>query len=115
MHSDMFTYGFGVFMKLESPIQRACSASLTSEKAWPWSFGACIFHALSMCVAFCLVCPISVPAALRRPQKKHAPGFLDHVPYVFCEFLYVFEQILMFGVLYPSITPFYGVINTFVE
>merc|ERR1712086_928601 len=27
-----------------------------------------------------------LPAALRRPQKKHAPGFLEHVPCVFCRF-----------------------------
>ena len=33
-----------------------------------------------------LVRPISLPAALRRPQKNHAPGFLEHVPCVFCRF-----------------------------
>ena len=31
-----------------------------------------------------LVCPISVPAALRRPQKKHAPGFWEQVSCVIC-------------------------------
>ena len=44
-----------------------------------------------MCLS--LECPISVPAALRRPQEKHDPGFLDHVPYGFCHFLCVFSLV----------------------
>ena len=44
-----------------------------------------------MCLS--LECPISVPAALRRPQKKHDPGILDHVPYLFCRFLCVFSLV----------------------
>ena len=34
-----------------------------------------------LCDGWCL------PAALRRPQKKHAPGILEHVSCVFCRFL----------------------------
>ena len=44
-----------------------------------------------MCLS--LECPISVPAALRRPQEKHDPAFLDHVPYGFCHFLCVFSLV----------------------
>ena len=57
------------------------------RKTRPWNFGACTFCVLSIFVTFSLVCPISMPAALRRPQKKHAPGILEHVPCVFCRFL----------------------------
>ena len=45
------------------------------------------------------VCPISVPAALWRPQKKHAPGVLEHVPCVCCRFLLCLVRFLKFGVL----------------
>ena len=38
---------------------------------------------ISRIITFSLVCPISMPAALRRPQKKHAAGILEHVP---CDF-----------------------------
>ena len=38
-------------------------------------------------VTFSLVFPMSMPAALRRPQEKHTPGILEHVPYVFCRFV----------------------------
>ena len=31
-----------------------------------------------------------LPAALRRPQKKHAPGFLEHVSCGFCRLLLIF-------------------------
>ena len=30
-----------------------------------------------------------LPAALRRPQKKHAPGFWEHVSCGFCRFLLI--------------------------
>ena len=79
--------------ELGVPNQRACGASLTSEKTRPWNFGPCTLCILSFFVAFSLVCPLSVPAALRRPQKKHAPGIWDHVPYVFCHFLCVFSLV----------------------
>ena len=65
------------------PNQHACGASPTSEKTRPWIFGACILCISSIFVTFSLVCPISVPAALRRPQKKHAPGILEHASCVF--------------------------------
>ena len=34
-----------------------------------------------------------LPAALRRPQKKHAPGFLEHVSCGFCRFLLILLKI----------------------
>ena len=59
------------------------------RKTRPWNLGACIlwiqsnFHRFvppttpwSMCL----------PAALRRPQKKHDPGFLEHVSCGFSQF-----------------------------
>ena len=55
------------------PNQHACGASATSEKTDPWNFGACIFRVLSIFGTFSLVCPISIPAALRRPQQKTRP------------------------------------------
>ena len=65
------------------PNQRACGASATSERTRPWNCGAyfnmCIYV---LYVLMSLVCPIRMPAALRRHQEKHAPGFL--VPCVFC-------------------------------
>ena len=45
---------------------------------------------MSICVFdmfMSLVCPISVPAALQRPQKKHAPVILEQVSCVFCRLL----------------------------
>ena len=45
---------------------------------------------ISRIVTFSLVCPISMPAALRRPQKKHAPGILEHVPCVCLSIFVVF-------------------------
>ena len=42
---------------------------------------------ISRIVSFSLVCPIRMPAALRRPQQKHTPGILEHVSFVFCRFL----------------------------
>ena len=49
----------------------------------------CVFGAFMS-----LVCPISMPAALRRPQKKHAPGILEHVPCVFCRFVLLVSTLL---------------------
>ena len=37
---------------------------------------------------------MSMPAALRRPQKKHAPGFLEHVPCVLCRFVLLVSPLL---------------------
>jgi hypothetical protein len=71
---------------------RACGASATSEKRPPWNFGACILCILSICVAFSLVCPMRLPAALWRPQKKHALGFLEHVGRVFSGILLHFLE-----------------------
>ena len=67
-----------------------CPISMSArpqEKTHHWNFGACIFGVLSIFVTCSLVCPISMPAARRRPQKKHTPGILEHVPFVFCRFL----------------------------
>ena len=35
-----------------------------------------------------LVRPLSLPAALRRPQKKHPFGILENVSWVFCRFCF---------------------------
>ena len=35
-----------------------------------------------------------LPAALRRPQKKHAPGFLEHVSCRFCGFLMILGYLI---------------------
>ena len=81
---DSFYFQLGV------PNQRACGASATSEKTRPWNFGACFnMFIYVFFVLMSLVCPISMPAALRRPQKKHAPGILEQVPCVFCRFLLI--------------------------
>ena len=90
---------FWYVYELGVPNQRACGASPTSEKTRPWIFGAGILCILLIFVTFSLVCPISVPAALRRPQKKHAPGILEHVPCVFCRFVLFVVRFLKFGVL----------------
>ena len=77
-------------------VAAACGASATSEKTRPWISGACILCILSIFVYFCGLCMIVsvfvgfrvsqqgasvwwLPAALQRPQKKHAPGILKHV------------------------------------
>ena len=66
----------------------ACGASATSEKTRPWNFGTCILCFLSIVlivhdfVGFRVSQPCAsvwwLPAALRRPQKKHAPGILEY-------------------------------------
>ena len=38
-----------------------------------------------------------LPAALRRPQKKHAPGILEHVSCVFCRCLLIFMILSVFA------------------
>ena len=35
------------------------------------------------------VCCVALPAALQNPQKKHAPGLLEHIPYGFYLFVLI--------------------------
>jgi hypothetical protein len=50
--------------------QRACGTSAASAKTLPWVFEASICPILSTFVTFLVVCPISVPVALWRPQQS---------------------------------------------
>ena len=68
--------------------QSACLRRFADlRKNTPLEFGSMYLVYFVDFVTFSLVCPIRVPAALRRPQKKHAPGFLEQVCCVFCWFL----------------------------
>ena len=81
------------------PNQRVCGASATSAKTRSWTLGACFnMFICAFDVFMSLVCPISVPAALRRPQKKHAPEIWEHVPCVFCRFMLFLVRFLKFRV-----------------
>ena len=68
-------------------VAAACGASAPSEKTLPWIFGVCILWILSFFHDFRAPKPFAavsqLPAALRLPQKKHAPGFLEHISFDF--------------------------------
>ena len=83
--------------ELGVPNEHTCGASPTSRKARPWIFGTCTLRVLTIFVVFNLVCPMSMLAALRRTQEKHAPGILEHVPCVFCRFLLFLVSGVSFG------------------
>ena len=100
--AEFCCFQFGV------PNEHACGASPTSEKTRPWNFGACTLCVLPNFVVFSLVCPMSMPAALRRPQKKHAPGILEHVPCVFCRFLLFLVSGASFGCYLVAICWFWA-------
>ena len=85
MRFEMLIKAFHVF-ELGVPNQRACGASPTSKKTRPWNFGPCTLCILLFVVAFSLVCPISVPAALRWPQKNTPLGFWTMCPMYFVIF-----------------------------
>ena len=89
-------------------VAAACGASAPSKKTRPWIFGVCILWILSFFndlgiqqmlrsvklvffAGFRVSQPCAsvwwLPAALRRPQKKHAPGFLEHASCGFCNVL----------------------------
>jgi hypothetical protein len=61
--------------------------------AAPWDFGACTLCIFRFLLLFSLGWPVRVHAALRRPQREHASRILEHVPFVFCCFLYLFVYI----------------------
>ena len=46
-----------------------------------------------------------LPAALRRPQKKHAPGILEHVSCVLCRLLLIFVDFYYFLLVLGSPSP----------
>ena len=78
----------------------ACSASETSGRLHPWTFGACNLYVFSTIDVFVgqnkyLFAgvrvshqgeSVSLLAALRPPQENQAPGMLDDVPCVFVDF-----------------------------
>ena len=101
----LFDYGLGV------PSARASGASTTAEKKKErnldsWSMNLCT---LLLFLTFTLGCLISVPAALRRPQKKKS-----HWHFGACIVCMLSICVLMFGVLNRSITPFCAVVAAFV-
>jgi len=74
------------------------------------NFVECVFNFLKFRQHFVEIsskCPVSgasvseLPAALRRPQKKHAPGILEHVSCVFCRCLLIFDDFAGFRVSQP--------------
>ena len=71
-------------------VAAACGASAPSEKTRPWSFGVCILRILSFLTISGPPKPFAavsqLPAALRLPQKKHAPGFWEHASCGFSQF-----------------------------
>ena len=79
------------------PNEHACGASPTSEKHAPGilehvpcvfcRFLLFLFNFRYLFAGFRVSqqgASVWLPAALRRPQKKHAPGFLEHVSCMFC-------------------------------
>ena len=64
------------------------------RKNTPWIFGACILWILLFVNDFRVPQPCAsvsqLPAALRRSQKKHAPGFLEYVSCGCCRCLSMF-------------------------
>jgi len=94
---SMYLVDFVDFCRFRGPlalcvcVAAACGASATSEKTLPWIFGTCIvdfvdFLSISGPSQPCASVS-QLPAALRRPQRKHAPGFWEHVSCEFCHLL----------------------------
>ncbi len=94
-----------------------CGASLTSANMCPCHFGAYTLCMRLIFLTFSLVCPVSVPAARRRPQEKQVPGILEHASCASCLFVVFFPICVEAGMLNTSTTPCYGVVHVggFVE
>jgi hypothetical protein len=74
-HVPCIFYRF-LLLQLGVPGQRACGASAHD----PGILEHVLAYSLPICVTLSSVCPISVPAALWRPEKKHSPRLFQHVP-----------------------------------